>query len=63
MFKTGDHVWAQFGEEPQVIAHVAGPQVDGKYPVQKPDGTIVPLTHREPSDRDNHGAGGTFWAV
>jgi len=59
-FSVGDHVLADFGDG-AVVAHIAGDEQDGKWPVQKPDGNAVPLSHREPEDRDESGSGGTFW--
>lgn len=65
--KIGEHVWANIGGD-DWIGHVAsGPyeNADGdtKYRVQAPDGGTVELTYREPEDRDDAGAGDTFWKV
>lgn len=64
MFNVGDHVIADFGDGP-VVAHVAKTKhgAEDKYGIQAPDGTVHDLTHREPSDRDSNGAGGTFWTI
>lgn len=62
-FKPGEHVWADFGEGKR-LAHVAGPENDGKYPIQNPEnGRTEELGYREPEDRDQAGAGRTFWTI
>lgn len=65
--KVGEHVWANTGEK-DFIGHVAGApfenaQGETKQKVQTPDGGIVALALRAPGDRDERGAGGTFWPI
>lgn len=66
-FEIGDHVWANTGKD-DWIGHVASSAFkdengDTKYRVQEPSGGLVTLGYREPKDRDEAGAGGTFWRV
>ena len=67
-FEIADHVWASIGGEDKVICHVAkfafeNAAGETKYGIQSPDGGDHELAYREPSDRDEHGAGGTFWKI
>lgn len=63
---VGDHVWFNTGDGDK-IGHVVKEEhdVDGetKATVQTPDGSRVKVGYREPKDRDDQGAGGTFWLV
>lgn len=66
MFKPGDPVFCNVGGEVFIGLVFAGAhqnhEGETKYTIQvgaeKHD-----LAHREPKDRDDHGSGGTFWAV
>jgi hypothetical protein len=61
-FNPGDHVTADFGDGP-VLAHIVSGEKNGKYTVQKPDGSTADLAYREPADYDDGGSGGTFKAL
>lgn len=63
--KTGTVVWCNTGEGDVLGLYVedAGDQDDGtqKDLIQLPDGSQRKLAYREPADRDEAGAGGTWW--
>ena len=65
--KTGDVVWANFGDGDVLALYVddAGEQADGtqKDLIQAPDGAHRKLAYREPGDRDDAGAGLTWWKI
>lgn len=62
-FNPGDMVFADTGDGKLVGFILAGPHGDeDKYTVQV-GAEKHELGHREPADRDEHGAGGTFWAI
>lgn len=60
--KTGDVVWANFDGQRDVLALFVKEGGD-KDVVQSPDGSHEHLAYREPDDRDEHGAGRTWWKV
>ena len=67
-FHVGDHVLADFDGNGYVVAHISEDKHDNaagetKYGVQKPDGDVVDLAHREAADVDAAGSGGTFKSV
>lgn len=64
--KTGDVVWTNLGDG-DLLAFVQKGEhdVNGelKATVQNPEGRGVNVGYREPEDRDEGGAGLTFWLV
>lgn len=60
--KTGDVVWANFDGEHDVLAFYVKDAGD-KEVIQAPDGTKAQLAYREPGDRDEGGAGRTWWKL
>jgi hypothetical protein len=62
MPKTGTVVWANFDGEHDVLALFVDDGED-KDVVQAPDGSQHRLAYREPEDRDERGAGLTWWKV
>ncbi len=59
--KAGDVVWANDGGE-DVLAFFVKESGD-KDTIQMPDGNHKKLAYREPSDREDKGAGVTWWKV
>ena len=60
--KTGDVVWANFDGSHNVLAFFVKEGGD-KDTIQAPDGSHETLAYREPEDRDEHGAGRTWWKL
>lgn len=60
--RAGDVVWANFDGQHNVLALFVKETGD-KDVVQAPDGSHESLAYREPEDRDEQGAGRTWWKV
>lgn len=60
MPKVGEVVWANFDGMRDVLALFVKEGGD-KDVIQAPDGSHAHLAYREPGDRDQGGAGRTWW--
>lgn len=65
-FKRGEHVNYDLGGGARVGHFHHGPveqHGEEKFAIQVADGSVQALAYREPKDRDDNGAGGTFWPL
>lgn len=64
---TVKHVWCSPGGGEPVLGHIVRSSYTNDAGEQKVDvfaeGAVHSLAYREPEDRDDQGAGGTYWNI